>query len=105
METSGQVRAGQSVEVTLRVPATSLAVVEPLGRQGWALQPCSVTVYAGGRQPAAPAPHAPPAVRVQRGGGAGADIADTVQSASLRVVGPVQLIKDCHQEAAQFVAK
>jgi beta-glucosidase len=62
------VPAGKSVLLSLTVRAASLAVVQPLGRQGWVLQPCEITLYVGGRQPSAPVPEHNPQDVVQVGG-------------------------------------
>ena len=55
------------------------------------LQPCSVTLYAGGRQPSAPAPDS--------------NLADTVQIGTLALTGAPTPLADCPRAAdANFVA-
>lgn len=42
-------------------------VVDPKDRKGWTLQPCTVTLHVGGRQPSAPLPDNNPEDKLQTG--------------------------------------
>lgn len=52
------VPVGMTRSLSFELRPSQLAVVQPKERKGWVVQPCNVTVYAGGRQPTAPAPTA-----------------------------------------------
>ena len=84
------IAAGETATVVLPLRPAALAVVEPRGRQGWQLQPCTVTLFVGGRQPSAPAPDNNPA--------------DTVQVGTLRVSGAASPLGNCPGSAANFIA-
>ena len=82
--------AGETARVRLQVRPTSMAVVDPVGRRGWTLEPCTITVYAGGRQPSSSV--LPAAVAVVA---ATATSRDVVQTATMQLVGAALPLAHC----------
>eukprot|EP01052_Picozoa_sp_SAG31_P010005 SAG31_NODE_536_length_14340_cov_9.449196_6_plen_384_part_00 len=84
-------KAGAKISLTLEIRPIALAVVEPKARRGWTLQPCTITIYVGGRQPSAPLPDNNPH--------------DKVQATTVGLLGPVTLMTSCPRTTdAHFIA-